>query len=128
MIAARVEHIDRVILPALQRGAIVLCDRYKDSSTVYQGMANNIAREEIDKIHEFALNTCEPDLTILLDIPFEIGIQRALGRNEIRDGYLKLASLNPERIKIIDASKSIDDISEEIYKLVTPMILQSQNK
>ncbi len=143
MIAARVEHIDRIILPALQRGAIVLCDRFKDSSIVYQGKAYNVSKKEIDKIHDFALKTCEPDLTILLDIPFEIGIERALGRNEInqrfeqkgkyfhkkiRDGYLELASSNPGRIKIIDASKPIDDISDEIYSLVAPLISKSKNK
>ena len=66
MIAARAEHIDRVILPAIKRGAIVLCDRFKDSSIVYQGIANNIPKSEIDKIHAFALKTCEPDLTILI--------------------------------------------------------------
>ena len=142
MIAARVEHIDRVILPALNRGAVVLCDRFKDSSIVYQGLANNISREEIDKIHEFALQTCEPDLTILLDIPFEIGIKRAFDRNEndqrfeqkgryfhkkIRDGYLELASLYPERIKKIDASKSIENISKKIFEFVAPVILRSKN-
>ena len=143
MIAARVEHIDRVILPALHRGAIVLCDRYKDSSIVYQGLANNISKEKIDKIHEFALKPCEPDLTILLDIPIELGIKRALERNEsdqrfekkgkqfhkkIRDGYLELASLYPKRIKKIDASYSIENISEKIYQLIRPIILQSLNK
>ena len=143
MIAARVEHIDRVILPALHRGAIVLCDRYKDSSIVYQGLANNISKEKIDKIHEFALKPCEPDLTILLDIPIELGIKRALGRNEsdqrfekkgkqfhkkIRDGYLQLASLYPKRIKKIDASYSIENISEKIYQLIRPIILQGLNK
>lgn len=143
MIAARAEHIDRVILPALQRGAMVLCDRFKDSSIVYQGLANDIPKEEIDKIHEFALKKCEPDLTILLDIPFETGIKRALDRNEIdqrfekkgedfhkkiRDGYLEIASLYPKRIKKINASNSIHNISDEIYQLVKPLILRSKNK
>ena len=137
MIAARAEHIDRVILPAIKRGAIVLCDRFKDSSTVYQGIANNISNREIDKIHAFALKTCEPDLTILLDVPAQIGIKRALNRNEnnqrferkgeffhkkIRDGYLKIASSYPDRIKIIDGSQTIEKISEEIFQLVSPFL------
>ena len=143
MIAARAEHIDRVILPAVKRGAIVLCDRFKDSSTVYQGIANNISNREIDKIHAFALKTCEPDLTILLDVPAEIGIKRALDRNEnnqrferkgdffhkkIRDGYLKIASSYPDRIKIIDGSQTIEKISDEIFQLVFPILRSSLSK
>ena len=143
MIAARAEHIDRVILPAIKRGAIVLCDRFKDSSTVYQGIANNIPIREIDKIHEFALKTCEPNLTILLDVPAEIGIKRALDRNEndqrferkgeffhkkIRDGYLKIASSYPDRIKIIDGSQTIEKISDEIFQLVSPILRSSLSK
>ena len=143
MIAARAEHIDRVILPAIKRGAIVLCDRFKDSSTVYQGIAHNIPNGEIDKIHEFALKTCEPDLTILLDVPAEIGIKRALDRNEnnqrferkgdsfhkkIRDGYLKIASSCPDRIKIIDGSQTIEKISDEIFQLVSPILRSSLSK
>ena len=132
MIAARAEHIDRVILPAIKRGAIVLCDRFKDSSTVYQGIANNIPNREIDKIHAFALKNCEPDLTILLDVPAEIGIKRALDRNEnnqrferkgdffhkkIRDGYLKIASSYPDRIKIIDGSQTIEKFQMKFFNL-----------
>ena len=143
MIAARAEHIDRVILPAIKRGAIVLCDRFKDSSIVYQGIANNIPNGEIDKIHAFALKTCEPDLTILIDVPAEIGIKRALDRNEnnqrferkgelfhkkIRDGYLKIASLHPDRIKIIDGSQTIEKISDEIFHLVSPILRSSLSK
>ena len=140
MIAARAEHIDRVILPAIKRGAIVLCDRFKDSSIVYQGIANNIPKREIDKIHAFALKTCEPDLTILIDVPAEIGIKRALDRNEnnqrferkgklfhkkIRDGYLKVASSDPDRIKIIDGSQTIEKISDQIFQLVSPILRSS---
>ena len=143
MIAARAEHIDRVILPAIKRGAIVLCDRFKDSSIVYQGIANNIPNGEIDKIHAFALKTCEPDLTILIDVPAEIGIKRALERNEnnqrferkgelfhkkIRDGYLKIASSQPDRIKIIDGSQTIEKISAEIFQLVSPILQSSLSK
>ena len=143
MIAARAEHIDRVILPAIKRGAIVLCDRFKDSSIVYQGIANNIPNREIDKIHAFALKTCEPDLTILIDVPAEIGIKRALDRNEnnqrferkgelfhkkIRDGYLKIASSHPDRIKIIDGSQTIEKISDEIFQLVSPILQSSLSK
>ena len=143
MIASRAEHIDRVILPALGRGAIVLCDRFKDSSVVYQGLANNISKEEIDKIHEFALKSCEPDLTILLDIPAETGIKRALDRNEsdqrfeqkgdpfhqrIREGYLKLAAIYPQRIKVINASQTVHSISDEIQQLIKPMLIDRRHK
>ncbi len=143
MIASRAEHIDRVILPALKRGAIVLCDRFKDSSIVYQGLANNISKEKIDKIHEFALEKCEPDLTILLDIPAETGIKRAIDRNEsdqrfelkgkefhkrIREGYLKLTTIYPERIKVINASQSVQSISDEINQLITPILKHRRHK
>jgi dTMP kinase len=143
MIASRAEHIDRVILPALGRGAIVLCDRFKDSSVVYQGLANNISKQEIDKIHDFALKRCEPDLTILLDIPVETGIKRALDRNEsdqrfeqkgvafhqrIREGYLKLAAIYSERIKVINASQTVHSISDEIQQLIKPMLIDRRHK
>ena len=143
MIASRAEHVEHVILPALQRGAIVLCDRFKDSSIVYQGIANDIPKEEIDKIHEFALKPCDPDLTILLDIPVETGIKRAMSRNQadqrfeqkgsefhekIRRGYLTLASLFPNRIKIINAEQNTDDISSQISQVVMTTLNKSEVK
>ena len=143
MIASRADHIDRVILPTLERGGVVLCDRFKDSSIVYQGLANNISKEEIEKIHSFALKSCDPDLTILLDIPVETGIKRALDRNQcdqrfeqkgkkfhnrIRDGYLELASIYPERIKVIDAGQSVNFISNEINSLVAPILANRSNR
>ena len=106
----------------------------------YANVANNIPNREIDKLHAFALKTCEPDLTILLDVPAEIGIKRALDRNEnnqrferkgdsfhkkIRDGYLKIASSYPDRIKIIDGSQTIEKISDQIFQLVSPILRSS---
>ena len=103
----------------------------------------NILKEEIDNIHKFALKSCEPDLTILLDIQAETGIKRALGRNQsdqrferkgkhfhqrIKDGYLTLAAIYPERIKVIDASQSVQSISDEVNQLIKPMLIDRRHK
>ena len=77
MIASRTEHVQKVIIPALQRGAIVLSDRFSDSTLVYQGLAHDLPVEELIVIHEFGFDDLQPDITFLLDVPAELGLKRA---------------------------------------------------
>jgi dTMP kinase len=131
--AARVQHIRQVILPALQAGKIVLCDRFADATLAYQGYGRGLDREWIEKIHSRTMDKVTPDLTFLLDLPVEEGLQRAFKRMEkhaskedrfekealdfhrrVREGYLVLAEGEPERIIILDGMKDEQTLHREI--------------
>jgi dTMP kinase len=137
--ASRAQVIEERILPALQEGTIVLCDRYKDSSVAYQGYGRGLGVELINRIHKIMGIVLNPDLTILLDLDAEIGLQRAKsnrakasdkndgGRIEeeeisfhkkVREGYLTLSRLEPERFRVISAIGNINEINKEIIKIV----------
>lgn len=132
--ANRAEHVKEVIKPALEEGKIVVIDRYYDSSLAYQGYAGNLDIKKLKDITAFATDNVVPDLTFLLDISYEEGFGRKaqdenlknLDRIEQRDrayhekvrqGYLKLAKEEPNRFVVIDASKSLEEIHEEIIKI-----------
>ena len=136
--ASRRQHLVEKVIPNLKKGKIVISDRYLDSSLVYQGYARNIGMDEILNINLFAIDNTLPKLTLILDIDPKIGLQRInknsqreVNRldletlefhNKVRKGYLKLKDLFPERIHIIDASKSIEEVTknciEQIEKLL----------
>jgi dTMP kinase len=129
--AARAQLVREVIAPALMRGAIVLSDRYLDSSTVYQGIGRNLAADPVAQINRFAVGNVMPDMTIVIDVPTEIGLARLKQRasdlpdrmerenvdfyKKIRDGYLVLAKGMPERFLVIDGTKSEDAIAKRIW-------------
>ena len=132
--ANRAEHVKEVIKPALEEGKIVVIDRYYDSSLAYQGYAGNLDIKKLKNITAFATDNVVPDLTFLLDISYEEGFGRKakdenlknLDRIEQRDrayhekvrqGYLKLAKEEQNRFVVIDASKSLEEIHEEIIKI-----------
>lgn len=133
MTAARVDHVERVVEPALARGAIVLCDRYVDSTRVYQGVAGGLGLETVDRLQFELLGLRRPDLTLLLDLPAEEGLRRRraagdAGRFEakgeafhaaVRDGFRQLARLEPERIHAVDAARPAERVAAEILDLVT---------
>lgn len=129
--ASRAKLVEDVVKPALKSGKLVVMDRYYDSSYTYQGHAGNLQVQDLKNITQFAIKGAVPDLTFLLDISFEDGMKRKnndenlknLDRIEqkgkayhdkVREGYLKLARENPERICVVDASKSIDEVFENI--------------
>lgn len=129
--ASRADHIEKVVKPALESGKIVLLDRFYDSSFVYQGYAGDLNLKDIQNVTELAVKDIKPNLTFLLDLDYEVGMLRKskddklrnLDRIEqkgesyhkkVRNGYLKLAEQNPDRIVVIDASKTPDEIFEEI--------------
>ena len=141
MYAARRDNFIRIIKPKLSEGNIVISDRFSDSTKVYQGYVGGVSDTNIDLLHKFSLDDFYPDLTFYLDLDVTKGLERANSRksNEkrfeskglefhenIRKSYLKLASDEPARIYIIDASKSISKIHYEITKVVEKFLTKNK--
>ena len=129
--AARAQLVREVIVPALMAGKIVLSDRFLDSSTVYQGIARNLAADPVAQINRFAVGNVMPRLTIVIDVPTEVSLARLKQRasdlpdrmerenidfyTKVREGYLVLAKGMPERFILIDGTKSTDVIEKKIW-------------
>jgi dTMP kinase len=129
--AARAQLVREVIAPALLRGAVVLSDRFLDSSTVYQGIGRNLAADPVAQINRFAVGDVMPDLTIVIDVPEEVSLQRLKTRasdlpdrmerenvgfyKKVREGYLVLAQGMPERFIVVDGTKTEDAIEKKIW-------------
>ena len=140
MFAARAEHLHRKILPALEAGIWVLCDRFTDASYAYQGAGRGISRERIAVLENYVQGDLRPDLTLLLDLPVEIGLERAGKRSapdrfekeavgffeQVREGYLAIAAGEPERVKVIDASPALDEVQAQIARVLGDF-LESQH-
>jgi dTMP kinase len=136
--AARAQLVREVIAPALNRGALVLSDRFLDSSTVYQGIGRNLAADPVQQINRFAVGNVMPDLTIVIDVPMEVSLARIRQRasdipdrmerenigfyKKIREGYLLLAKSMPERLAVIDGAKTEDVIEKKIWAEVQKLI------
>ena len=133
LFAARKDHIDKLILPALSSNKWVLCDRFVDSTYVYQGMCGKTSLDVIKKIEKIVIGQFKPELTFLINIDPKVGIQRSKRpgnkdlryenmdikfHNKIYKSYLKLATLNKRRIYMIDGSKTISGIENEILNKV----------
>jgi dTMP kinase len=116
--ASRAQHVDEVIRPALRRGAVVVCDRYADSSMAYQGAGSGVPMDELAAVQRFATGGLVPDLTILLDLPVEVGLARKAAEvtrfeayhdrayhQRVRDAFLGFAAAEPERYAIVDATR-----------------------
>ncbi|KAF0143693.1 MAG: dTMP kinase [Nitrospirae bacterium] len=130
--AARIQHIKEKILPALNSGKVVITDRFSDSTIAYQGYGRGISLKLIDALDRIATSGMRPDLTILLDLDVETGLRRNKRINKrdrleledvefhkkVREGFLELAAMEPERIKLVKASKGIDEVHREIVKIV----------
>lgn len=129
-LADRAQHVDCVIKPALNDGVIVLCDRHTDSTVAYQGYGRQLDIEQIKKLNEIAVNGLKPDLTIVFDIDIETSMQR-VGKtkdrmesagmdffNRVRNGYLAIAKEEPNRVKVINSADTIEDIHNQVVKLV----------
>ncbi|MBX8782973.1 dTMP kinase [Pseudochrobactrum sp. B5] len=140
--AARSDHIDQKIRPAIEAGQIVLCDRFIDSSRVYQGISGNLDPQFMRSVERIAIDGTMPDLTFILDIPADKGLARAGLRrgNEVADrfeketiathearrqAFLAIAAEEPQRCKVIDADRSVHEISAEIAAL-TDAVLSPQ--
>lgn len=132
MEAARAQHVREKIVPALKSGISVICDRFSDSTCAYQGGGRNMDMGTIEFLNSFAMAGCEPDLTLLLDLPPEVGFERVAHRHSadadndrfeaeamefhkhVREAFLAIARKNPQRIKIIDASCSREEVAEQV--------------
>jgi dTMP kinase len=138
--AARAQHTARLILPALARGDNVVCARYLDSSLAYQGAAYGIDVDEIRRLQSFATYDTLPDLTILVDVPVEVGLTRKRrgpwNRFEdtegdhffetVRTAYLALAAAEPERFRVVDGSGSLDATDAAIRAVVEPLVFAGE--
>lgn len=134
--SARAQLVEQVIRPALRKGKVVICDRFVDSSAVYQGVARGLGVDLVYEVNQYAIGDTFPDITILLDIPGEVGISRKKNQGEldrmeleeaafhdkVSDGYRILAEKFPDRIKKIDATKTIDEIHDQIIGIITELI------
>jgi len=134
--AARRDHMERTILPALEAGRIVICDRFADSTRMYQGASRGDLRGLVDELHTLMIGR-EPDLTILVDMDPAQGLARAKGRNGVeerfedfgldlqtrmRAGYLAMAGADPERFRVVDGARGIEDVAQDVLAVVKAAI------
>ena len=134
--AARDDHLKTVIRPALDRGVWVICDRFADSTRIYQGVAGDVDSRSIRAMERIVVGDTKPDLTFILDVPAKVGMQRATKRRgdtgadrfenealafheKLRDGFLILAASEPERCVLIDATVPKEDVAEQIWRIVS---------
>jgi dTMP kinase len=130
MYAARSDHLEKVIRPALERGAWVVCDRFADSSRAYQGAGGGVAPAFIEAVDEAVVADTQPDLVIVMDMPVDAGLRRAAARGDtenrfeskgaafherLRQGFLNRAAAVPERYRVVDADRAIDAIAADIW-------------
>jgi dTMP kinase len=141
--AARAQHTDTVILPALERGEVILCDRFSDATIAYQAYGRGLPLETVREVCRFASRGLSPHLTLLFDLPEEKGLERAFrriaGRDEdhredrferehldfhrrIREGYLAIAREEPGRVKVIDASRDIESTRGEVRSILSSFL------
>lgn len=128
MTAARRAHVAAVIKPALERGQIVICDRFFDSTIAYQGYGLNVPLDKLNALHSIAVDGLQPDLTLLLDVAVDEGLARARGRGDadkiesldksfheaLRKGYLEMAEQNPKRIVVINAGRGPEKVHMDV--------------
>jgi dTMP kinase len=139
--AARSLHINNMIRPALDAGQWVVCDRFTDASRAYQGDGRGLDMTRIDTLASWVQEGLEPDLTILLDAPVDIGMHRAAQRStadrlereqqsfyrRVRQGYLRLASAHPERFRVVDASGSLQQVRAEVTRITNELFADNSN-
>lgn len=130
--AARAQHVEKRIRPALDAGHIVLCDRFTDSTTAYQGAGRALELPLVEHLHSIATQGLWPDLTLVIDVPAEEGLRRAARVREqdrmeqepitfhdaVRNGFLAIAAREPERVKIINGARPIREVAEAVNQWV----------
>ena len=136
MFAARAQHLHQVIRPALGKGQWVLCDRFTDASFAYQGGGRGLPFERIEQIEHWLHGDLQPDLTLLLDLPVELGLERAAKRNQldrfereqatffsdVRDGYYRRLQSSAGRIRVIDATQSVEQVQQQVNQLLEVLL------
>jgi len=137
MYAARSDHLERTILPVLEAGHWVVCDRFADSSRAYQGAGGGAAADLIETLDHGIVGVHQPDLTLIFDLPVETGLERALQRGaaetrfeskgldfhrRLRDGFARIAAENPARCRLIDATGTPDEVAGRVWAAVLPVL------
>lgn len=143
MFAARMQHLHEVILPAMAAGRHVLCDRFTDATYAYQGGGRGISEQRIQQLENWVQNGLQPDLTIMLDVPVEAGLQRTQKRGSkgdrfeqqqiafkeaVRQTYLQRATKFPHRIRLLDASKPLAEVKNDLIESVDEFLMSRQNR
>ncbi|MDQ7984751.1 dTMP kinase [Pseudomonas sp. G34] len=137
--AARAQHLAQVIVPALERGAVVLCDRFTDATYAYQGGGRGLDVARIAQLEDFVQGALRPDLTLVFDLPVEVGLARAAARGRldrfeqegraffeaVRSTYLQRAKAEPARYRILDAAQSLEAVQRDLDALL-PQLLELQ--
>ncbi|HLV16863.1 MAG TPA: dTMP kinase [Pseudomonas sp.] len=132
MFAARAQHLEQVIRPALAAGKVVLCDRFTDATYAYQGGGRGLSEERIAVLETFVQGDLRPDLTLVFDLPVEVGLARAAARGRldrfeqegreffeaVRQAYLRRAARYPERYRVIDAGQPLDQVQQQLERLL----------
>lgn len=133
-LADRAQNIDVIVKPAIKQGKIVLCDRHTDSSVAYQGYGRGLDIQEIKTLNSLATNNLKPDLTLVFDVDIETSMKRvgnekdrmeSAGKeffNKVRNGYLEIANQEPDRIKVVDSTKSIDEIHKNVIEIINEIL------
>jgi len=130
--ASRAQLVREVIRPAIDDGQVVICDRFFDSTTVYQGVGRKLDRQAVAAINSFAIGASLPDLTLVIDLDPRLGLERARGRelfdrmesqslefyDRVRHGYRELAQREPQRVRIVDGSQPLETVGQQIWALV----------
>ncbi len=135
--ADKAEHVERVVVPALARGAVVITDRYVDSTLAYQGAGRDLADREVEKIARWATADLRPHLTVLLDLPPQTGLTRFEERDRIegesvefhervRQAFLRLASAQPEHNLVVDAAQPVEEIAAKVRERIQPLLEQAK--
>lgn len=136
--ASRAQLVREVIAPALRRGAVIVSDRYLDSTTVYQGVARSLSPDPVSQINQFAVGDVLPSLTYVIDVPPETSFARIRHRvsdlpdrmerenidfyHKIRQGYLLLAQSLPDRFRVVDGTRPVDDVAARIWEELSPLL------
>jgi dTMP kinase len=134
--AARADHLERTVRPALARGAVVLSDRFADSSRAYQGAGGGVDAAVVAQLDAAVVGADQPDLTLILDLPVDVGLARAASRGgddrfegkgrafheRLRDAFLAIAAGDPARCRVIDADQTPDTVSDRIWAQVAPKL------
>ena len=133
-LVARRDHLERTIQPALLAGKVVICDRFADSTRMYQGLSRGNLRAKVDALHDLMIGV-EPDLTLLIDMDPALGLSRAKARNTVeerfedfgaslqeamRAGFLALALEYADRFRVIDGARDADSVAEDVWAAVSP--------
>ena len=129
-LADRAQHVDCIIKPALENGTIVLCDRHTDSTVAYQGYGRGLDLNQIHNLNKIATSGLKPDLTVVLDVDVETSQKRVGAEKDrmesagiefferVRQGFLEIAKQEPERVKVVDSTQSIEEIHKQILELI----------